>query len=40
MTAQDDSLINENMERKRPLPFRRGVILLVGLGILLTNGGR
>lgn len=35
MTAQDDSLANENMERKRPLPLHRGVILLLGLGMLL-----
>ena len=36
MTAPDDSLTNENTQQKRPLPLRRGVIFLIGLGILLV----
>ena len=35
MTAQKEPLADENIQQKRPLPLRRGVILLIGLGILL-----
>ena len=35
MTAEKEPLADENMQQKRPLPLRHGVILLFGLGILL-----
>jgi uncharacterized membrane protein len=35
MTAQEESLANENRQLKRPLPLRRSVLFLMGLGILL-----
>ncbi|MBE2223920.1 MAG: DUF2085 domain-containing protein [Anaerolineae bacterium] len=35
MTAQEEALANEKVEQKRPLPRRRGVILLISLAILL-----
>lgn len=33
MTASEEP-VNNNRERKRPLPLRRGIILLIGVGIL------
>ncbi|PID84983.1 MAG: hypothetical protein CSA11_07905 [Chloroflexi bacterium] len=35
MTAKDESLSNNKIMQKRPLPLQRGIMVLLGLGILL-----